>query len=43
MVCYPRLNSKVLKGEIEDEIKDSVDIVKDWRLSLSRKKNREDK
>ena len=43
MICYPKLNSKIIKGEIEDEIKDSVEIVKDWRLSLSRKKNREDK
>lgn len=37
MICYPRLNSKVLKGEIEDEIKDKVDIVKDWRISLSKR------
>ena len=42
MVCYPKLNSKVLKGEIEDEIKDAVDIVKDWRLSLSKRKDVED-
>ena len=41
MICYPRLNSKIIKGEIEDEIKDSVEIVKDWRLSLSRRKGEE--
>jgi len=42
MVCYPRLNSKIIKGEIEDEIKDSVDIVKDFRLSLSKRTNIEE-
>jgi len=37
MVCYPRLNSKVLKGEIEDEIKDKIKIEKDWRVSLRKR------
>jgi len=37
MVCYPRLNSKVLKGEVEDSVKNKVEIVKDWRISLSRR------
>ncbi len=37
MVCYPRINSKVLKGDVEKEIKDAVDIVKDFRLGLSRR------
>ncbi len=40
MLCYPKLNSKVLKGEIEDEIKDKVKIEKDWRVSLSKRKDR---
>ena len=39
MLCYGRLNSKVLKGDIKDEIKDAVDIVKDFRLSLSKRKD----
>ncbi len=39
MVCYPKLNSKIIKGEIEEEIKGSVDIVKDFRLSLSKRKD----
>ncbi len=42
MVCYPKLNSKVIKGDIEDEIKDSVEIVKDFRLTLSKRKDVEE-
>ena len=42
MVCYPRLNSKILKDEIEKEIKDKVDIVKDFRISLSKRKDVEE-
>ncbi len=42
MVCYPKLNSRVLKGEIEDEIKDKVKIEKDWRISLSKRKDVEE-
>ncbi len=42
MVCYPRLNSKILKGEIEDEIKDKVKIEKDFRISLSKRKDLEE-
>lgn len=42
MVCYPRLNSKILKGEIEDEIKDKVKIEKDYRITLSKRKDGEE-
>lgn len=42
MVCYPKLNSRVIKGEIEEEIKDAVEVVKDFRLSLSKRKDVED-
>ncbi len=42
MVCYPKLNSKVLKGEIEDEIKEKVKIEKDYRISLSKRKDLEE-
>ena len=42
MVCYPRLNSKVLKGEIEKAISSKVDIVKDWRISLSKRRDLEE-
>ena len=37
IICYPKLNSRVLKDEVEKEIKDAVDIVKDFRLSLSKR------
>ncbi|MEK6952734.1 MAG: PD-(D/E)XK nuclease family protein [Nanoarchaeota archaeon] len=39
MVCYPKLNSKILKDEIDKKIQKMVDIVKDWRLSLSKRKD----
>ena len=42
MVCYPKLNSKVLRGEIEDEIKGKVKIEKDYRISLSKRKDVEE-
>ena len=42
MVCYPKLNSKVLKDEIDKKVQNMVDVVKDFRLSLSRKKDGED-
>lgn len=41
MVCYPKLNSKVLKGELED-LKGNVNIVKDYRISISKRKDVED-
>ena len=42
MVCYPRLNSKVVSGEIDEDLKKMVDIVQDFRLSLSKRANTED-
>jgi putative RecB family exonuclease len=39
MICYPKLNKKVLMGEVEDEIKEKVGVVKDYRLSLSKRKD----
>jgi putative RecB family exonuclease len=42
MLCYPKLNSKVLKDEIDKKIQKMVDIVKDFRLSLSKRKDVED-
>ena len=42
MVCYPRLNSKVISGEIDDELKKMVDIIQDFRLSLSKRKDVEE-
>jgi putative RecB family exonuclease len=42
MVCYPKINSKVIKKDIEKEIIDAVNIEKDFRLSLSKRKNVEE-
>jgi len=42
MICYGRLNSRIVKGEIEDEIKGKVKIEKDFRISLSKRKDVED-
>ena len=42
MVCYPRLNSKIVSGEIDEELKKMVDIVQDFRLSLSKRKDIEE-
>ncbi len=42
MLCYPKINSKVIKGEIDDEIKSKVDIKKDFRLILSKRTDLED-
>ena len=39
MVCYPRLNSKVIKGEMDDDVCGCVDVVKDVRISLSKRKD----
>ena len=36
MICYPKLNSRVLKGEVDKAIVKKVEIVKDWRVGLSK-------
>ena len=42
MVCYPKLNSKIISGKIEDSISKKVKIEKDWRISLSKKSEEND-
>ena len=42
MICYPKINSGVIKGEIDEEICDKCEVVKDYRLSLSKRKDIED-
>ncbi|MFH1365593.1 MAG: PD-(D/E)XK nuclease family protein [archaeon] len=39
---YMKLNSGILKGNLDKEIKDIVDVVKDFRLSLSKRKDVEE-
>jgi len=43
MLSYSKINSGVLKGEMEDEIKDKVEVVKDFRVGLSRRRDGEEK
>jgi len=38
MLNYMKLNSGVIKGNIEEEIKNKVEIEKDWRVSVSKRK-----
>ena len=38
MISYPRLNSKILKKEIDQEIIDSISKETDYRISLSKKR-----
>ena len=42
MVCYPRLQSKFLKDDIDKELKKMCQIEKDFRLSLSKRKDLEE-
>ncbi len=42
MICYPKISSKVLKDEIDSEIKSKVSIEEDYRISLSKRKEDED-
>jgi len=43
MICYPKLNSKIIKGEdIDKEIRNKIEIGKDFRISLSKRKEGED-
>jgi hypothetical protein len=42
MICYPKLNSKVLKGEVKDEdVMNKLSIEKDFRINLSKRKDGE--
>jgi len=42
MIFYPRLNSRVVKGDIDNELKKMVDVIQDFRLSLSKRKDVEE-
>jgi len=42
MVCYPKINSCVLKGNVDEEVKNMVEIEKDFRLSLSKRRDKEE-
>jgi len=44
MICYPKLQSKYFKGELDNhkEIHGKISKEKDWRISLSKRKDVED-
>ncbi|MBS3094884.1 PD-(D/E)XK nuclease family protein [Candidatus Pacearchaeota archaeon] len=42
MLCYPKLSSKIIKGDVDKEIKNKISIEKDFRLSLSKRKDVEE-
>ncbi|MFH0808752.1 MAG: PD-(D/E)XK nuclease family protein [archaeon] len=42
MICYPKINSGVIKGELDEEVCRRVEKVKDYRLSLSKRKEIEE-
>jgi putative RecB family exonuclease len=42
MICYPKVSSKVLKGEMDNEVKSCIHIEEDYRISLSKIKKEEE-
>ena len=42
MICYPKINSQVLNGEVDKEIKSFLEIGEDYRISLSKIKGDEE-
>lgn len=42
MICYPKVSSKILKGEMDKEISSKVQIEEDFRISLAKRKNTEE-
>jgi len=42
MVCFPKLKSKILNGDIANEFKDRIDIIKDCKISLKKRDDIED-
>jgi len=39
MICYPRLNSSAIKGNLDKDIKNKLKIEKDYRVGLSKRKD----
>ena len=42
MICYPKIQSKVLKEELHPDLIEKVKLEKDFRLSLSKRKDVEE-
>ncbi len=39
IVCYPRLNSKVVKGDVDKDLMKKIEFGEDWRVTLSKRKD----
>jgi putative RecB family exonuclease len=39
MICYQKINSKIIKNEIDEEFRKIVNIEKDWKLTLTKKRD----
>ena len=39
MLNYMKFNSSVIKGDVDEDLKKMIEVVKSWRLSLSRRKD----
>ncbi|MFH0808700.1 MAG: PD-(D/E)XK nuclease family protein [archaeon] len=39
MICYPKINSGVVKGEFDKDLKKMIEVIKDFRIGLSRRKD----
>lgn len=42
MICYSKINSKVLSGEVDKDIQSKVKIEEDYRVSLAKRKDLEE-
>jgi hypothetical protein len=42
MICYPRLNSCVIKGNIDRDVRNKLEIEKAYRVGLSKRKDVEE-
>lgn len=42
MICYPKIQSKFLKGELDKDVAAKMKREKDWRISLSKRKDVEE-
>lgn len=39
MICYPKINSGVIKGEFDEDLRKMVKVVKDFRIGWSKRKD----
>jgi len=39
MICYPKLNNKVLKGDVDEDVATNLSVEKGFRINLSKRKD----